>query len=183
MPQNDQGVLFRETQRFSQARWWGPLIVAVVVMSVVSAGVIVSHVFFGQPVGGPRSVGVIVVFAAVLIPVGAAILLRLFEMTTEVRTSGLYVRMYPFHLSFRRIDLSDLTEIRVRRYRPIVEYGGYGIRIGWKGSAYNVSGNLGVDLIFAHRRPLLIGSQMPRRLAEVLGEIWRGPRVDMLSKE
>ncbi len=182
MPQTDQRVLFRETQKFSQACWWWPLIVTAVAVLVVCAGVIVSQVVFGQAVGERGSVMTIVALVGVLVAAGVFILLRLFEMTTEVRVSGLYVRMYPFHLSFRRIDLSGLSEIRLRRYRAIAEYGGYGIRVGWKGSAYNVSGDLGVDLIFAHGRPLLIGTQMPHDLAQALGKIWSGRRVDMLTK-
>jgi hypothetical protein len=54
----------------------------------------------------------------------------------------------------------DLNECFARKYRPILEYGGWGIRCGWKGGrAYNVSGNEGVQLVFKNGKRLLIGSK------------------------
>ncbi len=44
------------------------------------------------------------------------------------------------------------------------EYGGWGIRYGMKGMAYNVSGNRGVQLEFETGKRLLIGSQRPEEL-------------------
>jgi hypothetical protein len=57
----------------------------------------------------------------------------------------------------------------VRTYRPIRDYGGWGIRYGRNGKAYNVSGNRGVMLEFSHGQKLLIGSQKPGDLANAIG--------------
>jgi len=63
---------------------------------------------------------------------------------TEVRDDGVYFRFFPLHLSFHRIGLEEIVRFEVQTYRPIRDYGGWGIRYGWKGKAYNVSGNRGV---------------------------------------
>ena len=52
----------------------------------------------------------------------------------------------------------------VHTYDPIGEYGGWGIKYGKMGKAYNVSGNRGVQLEFADRKSILIGSQKPEQL-------------------
>jgi hypothetical protein len=123
------------------------------------------------------------VLLAIIISIGMMLLIRVCELITEVRSSGLFVRFHPFQLSFKPIDLTDLVEIRVRTYRAMAEFCGWGRKIGWKGNCYTVSGNLGVDLIFAGRRPLLIGSKNPQGLAEALGNIWGGRRVDLIMEK
>jgi hypothetical protein len=60
-----------------------------------------------------------------------------------------------------------------RVYRPIREYGGWGIRIGMAKKAYNVSGNRGVELEFEGGRKLLIGSSKPDQLASAIESIRR----------
>ncbi len=40
-----------------------------------------------------------------------------------------------------------MNEFYARKYRPIREYGGWGIRYGWNGRAYSTSGNEGVQLV------------------------------------
>ena len=58
-----------------------------------------------------------------------------------------------------------------RTYRPILEYGGWGIRYTMgRGWAYNVSGNQGVQLELASGKRILIGSQRAEELARAIGE-------------
>jgi hypothetical protein len=82
-------------------------------------------------------------------------------LITEVRHDGIYFRYFPLHCSFRRIAFDELKRYEVRTYRPIIEYGGWGIRYGPKGKAYNVSGNRGLQLELISGKRLLIGSQQP----------------------
>jgi hypothetical protein len=65
-----------------------------------------------------------------------------------------------------------VSEYYARVYRPILEYGGWGIRCGFKGArAYNVSGNKGVQLILQNGKRLLIGSQKPDELVEAINSM------------
>ncbi|MHC4187375.1 MAG: hypothetical protein ACYSRQ_04200 [Planctomycetota bacterium] len=67
----------------------------------------------------------------------------------------------------------DLKECYIRTYRPIKEYGGWGIRYGFgeSGKAYNVKGNQGLQLVFENGKRLLIGTQKPKRLLEAVNSI------------
>jgi hypothetical protein len=53
-------------------------------------------------------------------------------------------------------------------YSPLRDYGGWGIRYGSKGKAYNVSGNRGVRLELSNGKRLLFGSQRPEELSEAV---------------
>jgi len=94
--------------------------------------------------------------------VGVLWLLYTEKMTTEVRTDGLYIRYYPFQLSFHKIPLDKLKSHKVRD--DIMGLGmGYPFR--GRGKVYNTSGTRGVQLDFTDGKRLLIGSQKPEELA------------------
>lgn len=104
--------------------------------------------------------------------VGFGVLFPLFfhslKLVTEVREDGLYVRFYPLHSSFRNFPFESIWNFEALTYSPIRDYGGWGIRCGPKGDAYNTSGNRGVlfELVEGNRtRRLMIGSQTPEKLA------------------
>jgi len=90
------------------------------------------------------------------------------RLTTEVRGGRLYIRFFPRHLSFRRIQLDDVARCDAVTYRPVRDYGGWGIKGGRGSRAYNVSGNRGVRIDYADGTHLLIGSQRPDELAHAI---------------
>ena len=95
------------------------------------------------------------------------------RLETEVRGSGLYLRYFPFHWTFRKIPLENVRSCVARTYRPIWEYGGWGIRVGAGKKAYNVSGNRGVELEYENGKKLLIGSKKAEQLASAIESIRR----------
>jgi len=84
-----------------------------------------------------------------------------------VRDDGVYIRFHPIHRAFRGFLWQEIESLEARTYRPIREYGGWGIRFGAGGKAYNVSGNRGLQLTFRGGRTkhVLIGSQRAEELA------------------
>jgi hypothetical protein len=107
---------------------------------------------------------------AMAIPIAVTILFFISKLETEVRTDGLYVRFYPLHIGFKKFTREELAEFYFRTYKPIREYGGWGIRCSFtgKGKAYNVSGNRGVQLVLTNGKKLLIGSQKPDELTAAI---------------
>jgi hypothetical protein len=109
----------------------------------------------------------------IVLEIGIVAMFAAMKLITEVRSDGLYIRFLPFHLSFRRIPLEDMAGFEARMYRPIREYGGWGIRFGRGGRAYNVSGNRGVRIDYANGKHILIGSQRADELAAAIGSVLR----------
>jgi hypothetical protein len=105
------------------------------------------------------------------IPLVLALLFAMLKLQTQVRDDGLYVRFFPFHIKFKKFTKDQIAECCSRTYRPIHEYGGWGIRFGKSGKAYNVSGNQGVQLVLSNGKKLLIGSQRPEELASVINAL------------
>jgi hypothetical protein len=160
----EKDLIFREVQAFSSTLRW-----LLVVLMAVSFTIFAIALW--ETITNPETTNIFVPtllsIIAMVIPIAVTILFFILKMETEVRTDGLYVRFYPMHIRFRKFRGQDLAEFYCRTYKPILEYGGWGIRCSFtgKGKAYNVSGNKGVQLVLTNGKKLLIGSQKPDDLA------------------
>ncbi|HUS02274.1 MAG TPA: hypothetical protein VMY77_11135 [Chitinophagaceae bacterium] len=160
-------ILFVERQKFTQ--WWLLLIVfGVNILSIFSVcKQIIDEEKFGEKPGD----------IALLILTGMALLFTVLfvncRLDTTIKKDGIYVRFFPFHLKFRYYDWDSIIKSYVRQYSPLIEYGGWGLRFGLfgKGTAFNVSGNTGLQLEFRNHKRLLIGTNKPDDLTETLNRI------------
>lgn len=167
-------VIFREVQRFRQPWLWVILCPAVLTMVGLFGYGLVKQLILGEPWGNnpmPDTMLIVVATLAMLLVGLVAWTMYAATLITEVRASGLHIKFFPFHLSFQTIDLSGVTDCKAVTYRPIKEYGGWGIRLRWKGKAYNVSGNRGVKISYQSGKHLLIGSQRAEELANAIAVI------------
>jgi len=162
-------LIYREEQRFSSwLRWLIALSMALAVpFSIFSLTKIPSEQ------GSSDILPILtLIIAGICVPIAVALLFLLLKLETEVRSDGLYIRFFPAHIHFKRFGAEDLSEYYARRYKPLREYGGWGIRCSLKkGKAYNVSGNKGVQLVFKSGKRLLIGSQRAEELEEAIRSI------------
>ncbi|GAA4444823.1 hypothetical protein GCM10023188_47280 [Pontibacter saemangeumensis] len=157
-------ILFRERQRFRQVWLW---VVLLAVAAIIWAG-FVWQVLLGNSFGSKPASDVQLVVLFLLIGLGFPLFFYRMSMTTVVQTGELQVRFWPFILRPVRIPLHTLRNYEHITYKPIRDYGGWGIRWGMKGKAYNMSGNEGVLLHFYDKESLLIGSQKAGALFEAI---------------
>ncbi|MCX7908019.1 MAG: hypothetical protein N2560_00665 [Ignavibacteria bacterium] len=85
------------------------------------------------------------------------------KLELKISKDGIYFRLFPFHRKFRFIPYSDIRYYTIRRFRPIMEYGGWGIRYSAKrnGIAYTLSGHFGLQLELNSYKRLMIGVKSP----------------------
>ena len=155
---NQSGVknaLFREVQRF-RAVWIWCVVLFISGMMWYSA---VQQLLLKKPFGDRPMPDLMLVVFFIIFGIGFPALFAFGNLTSEVREDGIYIRFIPFQWSFQKIGYDELDTFEVTTYRPIRDYGGWGVRYGSKGKAYNVSGNRGVLLTFKNGKRLLIGSQ------------------------
>jgi hypothetical protein len=91
------------------------------------------------------------------------------RMTTEVTATHGRV-WFGWVPTYRRVfAIADVQRLEVISYRPIADYGGWGIRWGRDGErVLSARGDRGVRLDLADGTRLLIGSQRPEVLASAL---------------
>ncbi len=160
----DDQVLFTETQRFNQ--WWLWLIL----LSYNSMLLIVFIVISRIKALSKLIRNLILAFTALLIIIPTIIFIS-FRLETRIKNDGVYVRFFPFHSSFKEYRWNNISKAYVRQYAPIEEYGGWGFRDGHQGKAFNVSGDIGLQLEFYDNEKLLIGTNKPSELTETLLKI------------
>jgi hypothetical protein len=68
----------------------------------------------------------------------------------------------------KHIPFSEIRKAEAVTYRPIRDYGGWGIRSGPEGWAYNVRGNRGVRIEYQDGNKFLIGSQKAEELEQAI---------------
>ncbi len=163
-------VIFREEQKFSKWIYW-----LICVMIIVSLVAVVFAVKEESAKGNPPNTGEFFwLIVGIIIPIIIAALFAFLKLETQVRNDGLYIRFFPFHIRFKKFPWEDLSEAYARQYRPLWEYGGWGIRYSIRfGKAYNTRGNEGVQLVFNNGKKLLIGSQNAQELEEAIQSITR----------
>lgn len=167
-------VVFHEEQRFRQGWIWVLILMPFVVVLPLLGFGLYQQLALGQPFGDRPmgNVGLISVSLGTLgVPLLIVFLLWRSVLLTDVTSTELRAQLKPFHLHPRVFPLHEIESAEARRYAPISEYGGWGLRMGWRagsGWAYNVSGDEGVQLVFRDGKRLLIGSQRASELAAAI---------------
>lgn len=164
---HEESASFREVQRFHQ--WWIYLVVLAATAFAWYAPL--RQLSSKEPMVKNEAPDWLMVLTWLLVGVGFPALFLSARLVVEVRDDGLHYRYYPFHRRFHHIGVEEIEEAEAVTYRPLLEYGGWGIRYGWKGKAYNVSGNRGVRLRLRDGKSVLFGSRRSDELAAALREV------------
>jgi hypothetical protein len=112
------------------------------------------------------------VFIAGALCLLASILLS-FRLITQIRTDGIYVRYAPLQLAFVCYTWTDVRQVYLRRYNALAEYGGWGLRMGPNGGGYIVPGEWGIQLVLEGGKKVLIATNRPEEITEVLRKLGR----------
>jgi hypothetical protein len=162
-------ILFREVQRFHQFWLWA----LVAFLTGVSWVGFVQQLVLNVPFGTRPAPDIVVIGMWVLFGLVFPVMALIAGLITEVRGDGIYIRYIPFHRQFRTMPFDAIQTYETKIYRPLREYGGWGIRYGSGGKVYNVSGNRGVQLVLQSGRRILIGSQNPDALINAIDKAKR----------
>ncbi len=145
----DSELLFLETQKFIQLWMWVLLIVLFGTQFVWIGFAIYQQLFLNEPWGNKPMSNIGLIFTVLWVSFVMVLIVGLFLTTrleTRVYRDGIYFIYFPFHKKYRKISWDQLDEILGRKYRPLIEFGGWGIRWGHKKWAYTVSGNECIEL-------------------------------------
>jgi hypothetical protein len=169
-------ILFKEEQKFSQ--WWIWLIL--LAAFAISVGPVwyglFNQVTTGQPWGdNPSSNGVLALIASLttLLMVGIILLFKTMRLQVEISENEVRFRYPPLVRKWRNIDRTEIERYEVGKYRPVAEYGGWGIRRKFRkyGKAFSVSGNIGLKLFLKNGKIILLGTQRPQALSYAMEKL------------
>jgi len=161
-------ILFSEKQKFKQWWLWAILLI---INGILLVGIF-KQLITGQPFGDKPMSNLGLLLTAIPLLLITLLILNI-RLDTLIKKDGIYVRFFPFHWSFKKFSWDMIATSYVRQYSPLLEYGGWGMRIGLfgKGKAWNISGDKGLQLEFTNQKKLLIGTNQPEELAATLEKI------------
>ncbi len=164
----DREILFSEKQSFRQWYVWLLLGILNAKFSLPFFKHMAEWIAEGIPFIPDKGI----TFSVVVI-LAVTVLLVVARLDTEIRNDGIYYRFLPFQWSMKRISWKQISESYIRRYNPLLEYGGWGLRIGLFGHgwAFSASGNKGLQLIYKNGTKFLLGTQKPEEIERVLQQL------------
>lgn len=148
---------FHEEQSFSRWLAWG--LVAVVIIPAAAA---VVEWLFRPGLLVPSLLSI-----AIFLPIAAIFFLA--RLVVDVDARGIQVS---FHLLWptRHIPLDDVQRARATKFSPLADYGGWGVRLSWKGWAFDTGGAEGVLVETKSGKRIMIGSRRARDLEEAIAK-------------
>ena len=152
--------LFEETQRFKQVWIWIILIgVSLVMLYQLTMALTESN---------PATESLTALTIALFLVIGVNIIIYSARLKTKIDNEGVSITFKPLINKPKLFACEEIDRAFVRKYKPIWEYGGWGIRYRWSGRAYNTSGNIGLQLIMKSGKKILIGTRKPEELKAFL---------------
>ncbi len=165
---------FEERQHFDQ--WWLKLII--IVSTLVSLGPFyygtIVQFTTGKPWGDkPMSNTGLIVMDSSMTLLMAVIIYFIFytKLITKINSEGIHLQFRPLLLRYKLIPREQIESFEVRKYNPIKKYGGWGIKYGKRGRAFNISGNIGLQLTLKDGKKLLIGTKRPEAIKRAMHKL------------
>lgn len=158
------GIYFKETQK-AQLGWKWILFIGLYILMIcalidqfkiekIDVAAVSSIVF---------SLCLIILFNIIII---------IMKLEIEIDNAKISYRYKPFHVKLRVLYWDEVSEFYIREYKPIKEYGGHGLQRKLRyGRAFTVSGRKGLQLILHNGKKVLIGTQKPMELQNVVDKL------------
>lgn len=161
-------VLYQEIQRPQQIWLW----VLILLEAAYMWYWFIQQIVFDVPIGNNPAPDVVTIIFWVLFGVALPVLiLGVLKLNIEVRSDGLYVRLFPFHIQYKQYLFKEISNYETLTYSPLKRFGGLGIRFNSKSeTAYNLNGNKGIELRLKHNK-VVIGTQKPDKLKKVIDSV------------
>jgi len=167
--QDHATLLFREVQQFRQPWIWMVLIVT----SLSAIWAAASPFFLDSDWQAHWILHIILILFGLIFGLGLPLVFYVTKLVTEIRSDGLVISFYPLLFSQIKIPFKNIHSCLAVKYKPLSEYGGWGVRLGAKGTAYNVSGDRGVQIELVNGAKILIGSGKSESLAAAINSMIR----------
>ena len=175
-----QKIYFTEEQHFSNFWFWVFLVVVFTAFLTPTVVALYSQLVLGTPEGeNPESIESILIIFGILIVVYAAaiVLFKTMKLVVVVRQNGVFYRYPPFIIKERKFLREEIERFEIRKYKPIKEYRGWGIKtsLGKSDRAFSVKGYMGLQLYLKDGKYVLFGTQRGEACKRAMSKMMQKP--------
>ncbi len=150
-----------ERTRYRERTPWAPW------MDLVHWGAVVGcaySVFASVEGGSPYRTAV----AAAVLAAGWGLRTALGGLTVLVQDTRIVMHLGTVRLVRKAVPLDDIESLESLRYRPLAEFGGWGVRGAGRKRAWTARGDRAVAIGLEEGRRLYLGSDRPERLEDAI---------------
>lgn len=119
--------------------------------------------------GGESDLNGIFILSIVILSIVPLLLLA--SVHLRIEKEGIYVNYFPFHFKPLFFNWNEIDHFEMRKYNPLTEYGGWGLKGTRRNRVYNVSGDIGLQITLKNGNKLLVGTANPNKMEVALLEI------------
>lgn len=159
---------FTETQKFN--KWWMYLLFSIPFL-VTSISYVLVQFGIVEPNGGEKSppeIILILIFSLLILIWGISVRLK-----TTINKNGISACFIGIPFCNKNFTWAEIQSSHVIEYSPIKDYGGWGVRMGFNGWCYNVSGKIGIKLTRTNGKPFLIGTQQKEEAEKIINHYFK----------
>lgn len=150
--------IYSEELKYRQPAAW----ILITVISGLVWYAFIEQIVLSQPFGSNPAPDILLWIFFVIIGLGFPWLFIVMGLQVRLKRDRLVIRFFPFYK--KEILLNDIFSFKVRTFRPVMEFGGWGIRYDFqKTTAFIVSGNKAIEITTKQGRIYLINSQDCRK--------------------
>ncbi len=163
--------VFVENQRFNQPWLWILITVVDILFFSLFAKALYTQLYLGIPSGdNPISnTGLIALSLFVFLLLAGITLSLLFSrLQTRIEKEGVSYKFTPFMRNWKSFPLSAIQQYEVKKFNPIMEFGGWGYRRGWGKLLVNTSGNMALFINTIDNQQIAIGTQLPEEVRNTM---------------
>ena len=117
------------------------------------------QIILGIPFGSKPAPDIILIIIWVIFGVLFPYGLFKARLIIKLNNENFYYRYFPLHLNEHSFPIRGIKNIEPVLIRPLFHFGGWGIRYGFKGKGYIMSGGKGIKVSFNSGRPVYFSAK------------------------
>ena len=129
------------------------------------------QIILGIPFGDNPAPDPVLIIIWLVVGIGFPIALFSMKLTMKMDSQEFSYRLFPLHLNTHSFNLDDIEKMESVFVRPILDFGGWGIRWGRKGKGYIISGRKAVKVSLKAGRPIYFSSDEPDDVVEAYRDL------------
>jgi hypothetical protein len=145
---------FQETQRFRQT--WLLILMSIPVLIFIWG--FIQQIILGQPFGNHPISDLALIGALLCFIFFYYWFIQILRLEFIVDEFGIHYQFKGIHWKQYHLKWEEIESAQAITYKPLREYGGWGIRYGFNGKAYSVSGNKGIQVLTKGGARILFGT-------------------------
>jgi hypothetical protein len=169
-------LIYKEEQSFRQSFIPWIMLASCLIVIVSFSVAFYQQLYLGKPYGDdPSSDQNLIwssIFAFVVMSVVFIFILSA-NLVTEIWSDGIRYKFPPIIRKMRYIPLNDIASVEVSKYRPLLEFGGWGwrTRLLSRKTAFNVSGRIGIRVTRKNGRQVILGTRQQDEMKRAVNKM------------